>query len=351
MPAFFSRIGLAALLFFALPALAQTKAPAATSGGFKSSGDLSYNSTGIRLQRNAKGLARVQSPEIDVTAQTISLGLVSGKITQVTARGSVNLKLNLSPRGGGAAARIEVRCTSAVLTPSERKLVLRGNLNGFYQVAGGARNTLSGDVATLTYPSNGNLVALLEGGARGVSLTIPAETVGRADALGAVTITAERASLNQSDGSAVFSGKARAISKGGANAFDVAATSFVLTRGASGAIATLKTTGRTLVKLDLPPDPTPANATSGVGKPTHIEVAADSAVINRAASSATFEGNVKGFYRLAPASGAPQNFDFAGTRAVIGYAAAAPGGGNAAAGLSVHVTGAEVEGPALNFDF
>ncbi len=348
MFAFSSRIFLVALLFCACPLAAQTKAPAAKAPVSSFSGHVTYNPNGIRIERTAAGPARLQTPQIDVSAQVISAAGTFPNYTQVSARGGVNMKLNLPPRGGGAPARIEVKSSSAVLTPSERKLVLRGNLSGFYQVQGGARNTLSGQVATLTYASAGNLIADLEGGARGVILNLPAETLGRADALGAVTIRADRTQYKQGAGTATFSGKARAISKGGPNSFDVAATSFVLTRNPDGSIKTLQTTGRTLVKLDLPPDaPAPGAA---AGKPTRVEVAADGAVIDRATSTVTFTGNVKGFYRLTPATGTPQNFDFAGSRAVIRYAPT-PAGGNALAGLSVQVSGATVQGPAFNFDF
>ncbi|MBW3636936.1 MAG: hypothetical protein KY445_10835, partial [Armatimonadetes bacterium] len=345
---FSSRISFATLALCAFPVVAQTKAPAAKAPVSSSSGDLTFTPNGIRLERNARGPARVQSPQIDVSAQVISAVGTAPNYSQVSARGGVNLKLNLTPRDGGVPARIEVKSSSAVLTVRERKVVLRGNLSGFYQVQGGARNTLSGNVATLTYVSSGNLIADLEGGTRGVVLTLPAETLGRADDLGAVTIRAERAQFNQSAGTATFSGKARAISTGGPNSFDVAATSFVLTRNPDGSIKTLQTTGRTLVKLDVPPDAAAPGATAG--KPTRVEVAADGAVIERVTSTATFEGNVKGFYRLTPATGTPQNFDFAGSRAVIRYAGT-PAGGNALAGLSVQVSGATVQGPAFNFDF
>jgi hypothetical protein len=266
----------------------------------------------------------------------------------VRALGNVNFKLNLVPRGGGAPARIEATCDSATLTTAERVLVLKGRVNGFYQIAGGARNTLRGDAATLRYQGE-NLIADLTGG---VTVSVPAETLGRPDALGDVTITAQRAQINQSDGSATFAGNARAISSGGANAFDVAAPRFTLTRGANGTISTLKTIGRTLVKLDLPPDPasagTPATGSS-VGKPTRVEVASDGATIERATSTATFEGNVKGFYRLIQI-GAPQNFDFAGTRAVVRYLPTAQGQ-NALAGLNVDVSDATVNGPAFDLGF
>lgn len=364
-----TRLALAALLLSATPLLAQTQSPAAKApGGFTYSAvNLVYRSNGVRLEGNAAHPAHVQSPELDVTAQVIAFDLAGNSISEVRAQTGVNLKLNFSSQGGGAPAHIEATCNSAVLVPGNRKLVLTGNLKGFYQVQGGAKNTLSGDSATLTY-TGGNLLADLVGG---VTLGIPAESTGRPDAVGDIVITAQRARINQSDGSATFTGNAHAISKGGANAFDVAAPQFILTRGSDGTISTLRTSGRTLVKLDLPPDPAPAAAApvaaptattptpaktaptvSALGKPTHVEVAADGAIIERATSTATFDGNVKGFYRLSPPTGTPQNYNFVGNRAVIRYVVptGAQATGNALAGLNVEVTGVpvSVEGPAFN---
>lgn len=347
----FSRTFFAALLFCApvcAPVLAQTVAAPKAPGNLTFSGDLSYRAGGVRLAANARGPARVRLPELDASASALALDLAGSTISQVRALGSVNFKLNLAPRGGGAPARIEATCDSATLTPRDRKLVLQGHIKGFYQLAGGARNTLSGDAANLYYQGD-NLVADLTGG---VTVRVPAETVARPDALGDVTITAQRAQINQGDGSATFAGNAHAISVGGANAFDVAAPRFTVTRGADGTIATLQTVGRTFVKLDLPPDPLPVGEVTGanaIGKPTHVEVAADGAIIERATSTATFNGNVKGYYRLNQ-NGAPQNFDFAGTRAVIRYVPTA-GGQNTLAGLNLQVSGATVEGPAFNLGF
>lgn len=350
-----SRLFLAAFLL-AAPVFAQTKAaPKAAPkppGNLTFSGDLSYRASGLRLTANAQGLARVrQLPELDASARAIALDWSGSTISQVRALGSVNFKLNLAPKGGGAPARIEATCDSAVLTPRERRLVLTGRVKGFYQLAGGARNTLSGDAATLRYEGE-NLVADLTGGATGiVTLRVPAETLNRPDALGDVTITAQHAQINQGDGSASFIGQARAVSSGGPNGFDVSAPRFTLTRGAGGTIDTLKTVGRTLVKLDLPPEPvvagTPAAPNDAIGKPTHVEVAANSATIDRATSTATFEGNVKGFYRLIQ-GGVAQNFDFSGTKAVIRSASFTQGAG---AGFNLEVSGAEVEGPAFNLGF
>jgi hypothetical protein len=356
-----SRFAFALLLGAALPVFAQIKAPAKVPGGITISAEVTLaRPNGVRLEGNPSKPVRLTSPELDLMAQVVALDFDTTKgktISEVRAQNSVSLKMNLTPKNGGAPARIEVRCANATLTPRPFKLVLKGKLNGFYQVTGGAKNTISGDTATFTQVNN-NLIADVTGG---ITVNIPAETLGRPDDLGDLTITAQRGRINQADGSATFSGNARATSKGGSNGFDVTATEFVLTREPNGTISTLKTVGRTLVKLDLPPDPAPqpvAGATldkPGVGKPTHLEVAADSATINRSTSTAIFNGNVKGFYTLNPAAQGPQSYNFAGDIATISYAPSPATGatGNALAGLSVQVKGepVSIEGPAFDFGF
>ncbi len=362
---YFSRIALSAWLF-SVPALAQTpKSAAELTGNSTSYGNLSINPNGVRLDATAKGPARVTSPQLDVSARAIALDKkAGGAVTQVRALNSVTFKLNLPASNGEGAARIEATCDNAVLTPKPLKLVLKGNLKGFYQLAGGAKNTLGGDEATFTKPG-GNLLAELTGG---VTLVVPAETLGQSGEIGDVTVTAQRAQIDQSDGTATFAGNARAVSKGGANAFDVTAPRFTLTRQADGTFSSIKTLGRTLVKLDLPPDPTPADSpaptgtNTSLGQPTHVEVAADGAVIEprtakRATSVATFEGNVKGFYRLTPPQGtasgtptAPQNYNFVGTKAVIRYLPT-PNGQNALAGFNLDLSDADIKGPPFDFGF
>ncbi|RYG69365.1 hypothetical protein EON80_09940 [bacterium] len=307
----------------------------------------------MRLEGTPAQPARVSSPELDVTAQVIAFDIAKGAPSEVRAQNSVNLKLNLPARPGGEATRIDVRCANATLTPRPFKLVLKGKLNGFYQIGNGAKTTLTGETATFTRTDDKNIIADVTGG---ITLNVPAEALGRPDALGDLTITAQRGRINQADGSATFSGNARAISKG-ANAFDVSAAEFVLTRTADGTISTLKTSGRTLVKLDLPPEPVTAPAEPGanpsLGKPTHVEIAADGAVIDRATSTGTFDGNVKGFYTLNPVNGVTQPYNFVGTRAVVRYVAPTAAEGNALSGLSVDVKGAPltIEAPSFNFGF
>jgi lipopolysaccharide export system protein LptA len=337
------------LLFTALcgvPALAQTVAP----GGFNyKAGRVVYRANGVRLEGSAAQPARIQSPEIDVQAPTIAFDLQGNSIQEVRAIGGVNLKLNLSSKNGGQPAHIEATCTSATLTPGDRKLVLTGNLNGFYQVAGGPKNTLKGEQATLSYP-NKNLSVDLQGGAGGVVVTIPPEGGDKPDAIGTVTISARKATFDGTTGVGHFTGNARAYSTDGPNKFDVAAPEFLLTRGTSGTISELTTVGRTTVKVDLPPQPAATGATGAaaqMGAPTHVEAVADAAVVNRDSSTLVFKGNVKGFYRLKPADGTAKDYNFAGDTATFKYSPTAKG--DMAAGMNVEVVGKPVtiEAPAF----
>jgi hypothetical protein len=93
----------------------------------------------------------IKSPQLNATANTVAFDYVDKQITAVRAQGSVNLKMNLVPRGGGTPARVETTSNSATLDPVKRVLVLSGNVNGFYQLTGGPRNTLRGTRATITY--------------------------------------------------------------------------------------------------------------------------------------------------------------------------------------------------------
>lgn len=340
------------LVFTALcggPVLAQqTAAPAGFS--YKAA-RVVYRSNGVRLEGTASEPARIQSPEIDVTAPAIAFDLQGNGITEVRAVGGVNLKLNLSSKTGGQPAHIEATSTSATLTPADRKLVLRGNLNGFYQVVGGPKNTLKGEEATLSY-LNKNLAVDLTGGAdgKGVIVTIPAEGGDKPGAIGTVTVSARKVTFDGTTGTGRFTGNARAVSNDGPNKFDVAAPEFLLSRGATGTISELTTVGRTTVKVDMPPQPATAGATGAaaqMGAPTHVEAVADGAVVNRDTSTLVFKGNVKGFYRLKPADGAAHDYNFVGDAATFKYAPTAKG--DLAAGLNVEVTGKPVtiEAPAF----
>ena len=295
---------------------------------------------GIRLEGTAQNPARINSPQLSVVSPIIAFDLGKNTVSQVRANGGVALKLNIPASGNAAKIYVEAKSDSAVLTTADKTLQLVGNLSGFYQIGDGPKNPLSGARADLSFADK-NLVADVQNPV----LQIPAEVTGKADALGPIEISAGRGQVNQSAGNATFSGNARAKSTGGANAFDLSATNFVLSRGADGTISTLQTQGKTNVKYDLPPDPkTPVSAT-GLGVPTHIEVTADGANFVRSTGKATFTGNVHGFYRLQTATG-PQDYAFSGDQAVIGFN---PQATSAQSGLNVEIFGATINSPGFEF--
>lgn len=289
-------------------------------------------------------LARYKSPGfIDVAAEIID---VDGEKKIVNARKSVSIKLNLQPKSGtGKTVHIESKSDVARLTTADRTLILTGNLSGFYRIGSGPQTLLSGSKATFNYNGD-NLNALIESDANSqVELLLPAE-IGKPDALGPITLRADSLRIDQKNGAAYLTGNARAFSTGGLNKIDVTATSFTVNRAADGTIGLLTTGGKTVTKLDVPPDA----AAKGVGKPTHLEVTADKAIINRANSTGVFEGNVVGYYRLQSSTAPAQNFNFNGERATITYDAEAAKTGD---GLSVVVTGKPVaiEVPSFNLGF
>ncbi len=319
---------------------AQTK-PAAGSFTY-SAPKVIARQNGIRLEGTAQNPARITSPQLSVVAPIIAFDLGQNTISQVRAQGGVSLKLNVAAVGNSPKTYVEAKSDSAVLTTTNRTLQLVGNLSGFYQIGAGGKNTLSGDRADLSFVG-GNLAADVQN----PTLQIPAEAVGRTDALGNLEVSAQKGQVNQSTGSATFTGNARVKSVGGANAFDLTAPTFVISRGTDGTLSTIQTQGKTNVKYDLPPDPKAPTNTSGVGTPTHIEVTADGAIFDRATSKATFSGNVRGFYRLQTATG-PQNYAFSGDQAVIGFN---PQAASTQSGLNVEVTGKPVSIDAPAFEF
>jgi hypothetical protein len=82
-----------------------------------------------------------------------------------------------------------------------------------------------------------------------------------------------------------------------------------------------------MIKMDMPPNPEGATPTAtataamdnsnklAVSKPTHVEVAADSAVVTRANNTLVFAGNVKGFYELTARGAETEHYNFTGERA------------------------------------
>lgn len=308
---------------------------------------------GVRLDGSAEIKAL---PQLEAYASAIAFDFSGNQITEVRAVGNVRLKVTLTPKGGGKKTRIETTASAATLKPQTRELTLTGDVDGFYQPEGQARTTLAGTKVVMNYVGE-DLNGVISGPIR---LSIPAETLqgGNAGAapIGAVTITSREARIDGKLGVVRFVGDARAISAGGANAFDVRATEFILTRTANNTIETLRTAGRTRVKIDLPPQPAkPGESPSRVGRPTKVEAEADSAVVNRATNTLTFDGNVTGFYVLTQADAQPQKYDFTGAKAVIRYVPDEQANAETPAGLKADITGlpgkpVEVSTPAFNFD-
>ena len=287
-------------------------------------------------------LARYKAPGfLEVAAEIID---VDGESKVVNARKSVSIKLNLQPKSGqGETVYIESKSDEARLMTSDRTLVLTGNLSGFYRIGNGPQTMLSGSKATFNYTGD-NLNALLESGAGSqVELLVPAET-GKVDGLGPVTLRADELRVDQKNGAAYLTGNARAFSLGGANKIDVTAPSFTVQRASDGTLGLLTTKGKTVTKMDLPPDP----SATGVGKPTHVEVTADSATVNRANSTGVFEGNVTGFYRLQAANAPAQKFDFSGESATVTYD---PKAAKGESGLSIVVKLVDTEVPSFDLKF
>ena len=331
--------------------------------------------TGLRLEGCATQSARISHPQLDVAAPKIEVGFDDKRqFTKVTGSGGVNFAVTM-PQKDGLATRIEAKCNNAVLeravtgaNTGARVLTLRGGVDGWYQVAGGIKNTLRGETVALTsrpgaaealtanieggtdgvrielppppaavgettnpVANRGPVIitaqsavirqqkdgisADAEGGTRGVRLEIkPADAVAGTDNLlnGAVVVTSRRAVVRQSEGLARFIGDAHAVSVGTAQKFDVAAEEISLARNASGVFDFIKTVGRAKVKLDLTQDKTAAPAPDKAAtdkatlRPEYLEVEADSAVATLVKSQLVFAGNVRGFYRL-PAQNAGSN--------------------------------------------
>lgn len=339
-----------ALLLMAASAWAQSAAQ--TSGNFQYKADkISITTTGVRLDGNAQ----ITSPQLEVRAAAIAFDFQKNQITEVRAIGKVNLKVSLSPKGGGPLTRIETTSDSATLRPTTRELTLTGNVDGFYQQAGGPRTTLAGTKVVSRYVGE-NLDVVISGP---ISLVVPAESIPAGAtstaAIGSVKITADGAKIDGKEGVVRFVGNARAISTDGPNKFDIAAPEFILTRSATNTIDTLRTSGRTQVKIDLPTEPAQAGDSKSMGKPTRVEVESDKATVSRLTNTLTFEGNVTGFYFLSPAGAQPQKYDFNGNKAVIRSIPADQATAENPAGLKAEITGTpgkpvEVLTPAFSLD-
>ena len=317
---------------------------------------------GARLDGNAY-VKTIGSSALDARADAVALDLADGKPSEIRALGNVFFHVELPPKAGSSAkpVTVEARCNKATLEVKTRVVTLEGNVDGFYQEQGGPKNLLSGDAVTIQQVGD-QFVSSVQGNVR---VVVPAETVSSSNQnFGAITITAERSDVDQKTGVLTFSGNARARSEGGENGFDVAAPSFSVMRGASGTIDTLKTSGKTLIKIDLPPEPpragdaaTPNKGAASAGHPTHVEAIANSATVLRgAANTLILEGDVSGFYRLQPAGAAAADYRFNGDRAVIKYARPENATGSSGAvpeGLQVEVTGkpSAIQAPSFGLGF
>ncbi len=361
------------------PAAAQTAAVVKAPGGMTYTGaNLIYKANGIRLEGGPGQPAHLHSPELDVTADAIAFDVAAGTISEVRAVGNVKLKLSLASKTGGEPALVDTTSEKATLVPATRKLTLETKVNGYYQVPGGPRNNLRGDVAVLSY-LNKNIAVNVDGGKDGVLVTLPPEDAKKLGALGTVVIASRKLDFDGLTGVGHFTGNAHAFSTDGPNKFDVTAPEFLLTKGADGTISVLRCVGHTTVLADMPPQPTapapaavdgaaaggaavapgvPAAATpaagtesgkkSGLptmGRPTRVNATADGAVVDRSADTLTFDGHVKGFYTLNEPTG-PQNYNFSGGKAVFHYTPGADKNG----GMDLQVTGAPVtvDAPGLN---
>jgi lipopolysaccharide export system protein LptA len=308
---------------------------------------ISLTNNGVRLDGNAQ----ITSPQLEVRAAAIAFDFKNQQITQVRALNRVNIKVNLVPKGGSETTHVEATCNAATLNPTTRELILKGDVDGFYQVGKNPRTTLAGTQATMTYVEGQPHVNIVGP----VRVLVPAEATG-AGAIGTVTVTSQNAMFDQKSGEVRFVGQARAVSADGPNKFDVSAPEMVITRGDGNTIDTLKTKGRTLLKIDLPPDPVKAEGAAGkIGKPTHVEVTSDQATVNRTNNTMVFSGNVTGFYQLAPVGSEPQRYDFSGTQATLRYVPDAEATADKPAGLKADIIGApnkqvEVSTPAFNLN-
>lgn len=343
-------ISLCGALLLSAAVVPKAGAQTAPKSGFVFGAKVTTGTIGSVNGARLAGAAYVRSSQLNADADLIVVKARGNQVASVNASGNVVLKINVPSRGGGAPARIETKSASASLDPVNRVLVLSGNVDGFYQLASGARNSLKGSKATVRFPVTGLFFADVAGGKNGVQLVIPPPQTpaDSAQQIGTVTISGENLSIDDAKSTATVTGNARAVSSGGATRFDVSAPSFTVSRDASGAFNKLNASGRTLLKVDLPaakPTSSTGNAgQSGGAHATYFEIAGDAATVEtqRDASGAaqlgtlTFAGNVSGLYRLQNADGTTSDNRFTGDRAVIKSV------GQSADDFQIEVSGAPV---------
>lgn len=385
--------GLMAGLAFSQVSLAQNAGEANTNIDVKS-GLVTIGPTAVIFDGTEAKPAHITHPQFDIKAPKIVVGVDKDRRpTGITATRGVQFKVSLTQQGG-APVRVEAKCDNAVLKRGNKSstLTLREGVDGWFQIGDGARNTLRGKTVEITSqpeaaesliadikgdaqgvrlevpppankPKSGTvtltaqnaiirktkdgILADADGGERGVRLEVPPLPKGSGPGgltLGTVVLTSQRASVKQSDGTARFIGNAHAQSSDGPTKFDVTSSELIVTRNDNGGLDSLRTVGRSTVKLDLPQDTAkPATTTSNndnpFGRPNYLEIKADAATANLANNSLNFTGAITGFYRLAakgPAGATPKDYPFSGETAMVSYT---PDAGDGASGFNVQVKG------------
>lgn len=336
------------------------RAQKSSTGDLLIHGHLRVNANGGSVVGNAGDPATIRSPQLDVTAPRIDFDSSSSpfRLKQVRAKDGVKFRLNLTNATG--KIRVETQSDSVtfdnVPRNGRRTLTLAGNVKGFYET-GEARTDLNGGKATITYSAVAarDVHVELEGGAQGVRFKGSGSALAFSTngALTEIDITAGRAVFDQKSGNTRFIGNARAVSNDGPGKFEVTSSEFALVLGANGganAIDGLKTVGRTKIVVDLPPAPAGANAAApSTARPTHLEIAADNALISLATATLTLSENVTGFYRVPQKGGAPVDYDFSGKRAVARIVADKDATEENPAGLNLDISGAPVSIEIPNF--
>jgi hypothetical protein len=397
--------------YSARPAHAQAKANAGddtlTLKAQKATGQWG-DKQGLKLEGTVAQPAHVIHPQLDVAAPKISVNFDDARqLKGVVATGGVAFKVSLAQKNA-QPVRIEAKCDNATLDrgATQRVLTLNGGVDGWFQTGNGPRNQLRGQTVKITsqpesetafvadikgdaqgirvdVPPPGNaapnakpvsitaqnaqlrqtktgLDADVDGGANGVRVEIPPmPPKPGAPPLGAVVLTAQRASVRQADGAARLIGNAHAVSNTEGQAqFDVTADELILSRNAAGELNSLKNKGRAHIKLSLPPPAAvPAAGVTGAdGKAppaknkfsvNYMEIDGDAATADLATKTLTVQGKVQGFYRLAPgsvantgsaANAAPVNYKFSGDIVAVTYT---PEAGSLVQSLKVIFNGTE----------
>ena len=267
---------------------------------------------GVRLEGGPGRPARLESPQINFSAPAVAFDFKDKQVTQVRAINGVNFKLDLA---GADPIQIESKSQTAtfdaVPVNGRRTLRLTGAVDGFYAIKG-ARNTLSGERATITFGEGSarDILVQVAGGTGRVQLQLASALFGSTAALGDVTLSAADAEIDEKNGTATFKGDASIVSIGKTSAnpqnFKVEAPAFVANFAAENGrqvLRNIQTQGRASIVIDAP------DATQN--QPTHFEVMADNASVDPKTQNLLLNGNVSGFYTSPGENGgAPLRYDF-----------------------------------------